>query len=59
MPDWLQLFAENQPVSVVINGVRAMTQGGDAMHWLLLSAAWIVGMLLILVPLAIARYRTL
>jgi ABC transporter DrrB family efflux protein len=28
MPGWLQAFARNQPISVTVNAVRALTQGG-------------------------------
>jgi ABC-2 type transport system ATP-binding protein len=59
MPDWLQTFAGNQPFSVVINAVRAMTQGGDVHHWLSLSIAWIVAMLLLFIPLSVSYYRKL
>jgi ABC transporter DrrB family efflux protein len=57
MPGWLQAFANNQPVSVVVNAVRALTQGGPVFHWFWLSAAWCAGILLVFVPLAVRRYR--
>jgi ABC transporter DrrB family efflux protein len=57
MPGWLQAFANNQPVSVIVNAVRALTQGGPLHHWLWLSAAWFGGLLVVFVPLAVDRYR--
>jgi ABC-2 type transporter len=57
MPGWLQAFAANQPVSVVVNAVRALTQGGPVYHWLWLSAAWFGALLMVFVPLAVSRYR--
>jgi ABC transporter DrrB family efflux protein len=57
MPGWLQAFAANQPVSVVVNAVRALTQGGPVYHWLWLSAAWFGTLLIVFVPLAVSRYR--
>jgi ABC-2 type transport system permease protein len=64
MPDWLRVFAENQPVSVVVNTVRALSfpdapvAGGDSIESLLLrSAAWIVGMLLVFGWLAVRQYK--
>lgn len=57
MPGWLQAFAANQPVSVAVNAVRALTQGGPAYHWLWLSAAWFGALLIVFVPLAVSRYR--
>ena len=57
MPSWLQSFANVQPVSVTINAVRALTAGGNVGHWLWQSLAWILGLLLIIIPLAIRQYR--
>jgi ABC transporter DrrB family efflux protein len=57
MPGWLQAFARNQPVSVTINAVRALTQGGPAGHWAWQSVAWTAGLLIILIPAATALYR--
>ncbi len=57
MPGWLQAFANHQPVSVVVNAVRALAEGGPVFHWLWLSIAWLGGILLVFVPLAVRRYR--
>jgi ABC-2 type transport system permease protein len=57
MPGWLQPFARNQPVSVAITTVRALFEGGPIVHPLWQSAAWFAGILIVCVPLAIARYR--
>jgi ABC transporter DrrB family efflux protein len=57
MPGWLQPFARNQPVSVAVTTVRALFQGGPIFHSLWQSATWLAAILLICVPLAIARYR--
>lgn len=57
MPSWLHGFAEYQPVSVVINAVRAMVQGQPVGDWLWMSLAWVAGILTIFVPLAIRQYR--
>jgi ABC transporter DrrB family efflux protein len=57
MPGWLQGFANNQPVSVFVNTVRALTQGGPVSHWLRLSIGWCAGLLLVFVPLAVRLYR--
>jgi ABC-2 type transport system permease protein/oleandomycin transport system permease protein len=59
MPGWLQVFARHQPVSVVINGARSLMVGGyfhsTADEWYAL--AWIAGLLVVLVPLGVWRYR--
>jgi ABC transporter DrrB family efflux protein len=57
MPGWLQAFARNQPVSVTIGAVRALTQGGPAWHWAWQSLAWTAALLVILVPAAVGLYR--
>jgi ABC-2 type transport system permease protein/oleandomycin transport system permease protein len=57
MPGWLQAFAHVQPISVTINTVRALTQGGAIYHNLWQSVAWIVGLLAVFMPLAVAEYR--
>ena len=57
MPGWMQAFAKAQPVTVLVNTVRALTQGGPVYHWLWQTAAWTVGFLAVFVPLAISRYR--
>jgi len=59
MPGWLQGFATNQPVSVVINATRSLMLGGQ---WQSASAewkalAWCVGLLVVLAPVAVWRYR--
>jgi ABC-2 type transport system permease protein/oleandomycin transport system permease protein len=57
MPGWLQGFARVQPVSVTCNAVRALTQGGPIFHWLWQSLVWTGLILVVFVPLAVARYR--
>jgi ABC-type polysaccharide/polyol phosphate export permease len=57
MPGWLQNFADVQPVSVRINAARGLAEGGEVAHWLWLSLAWIVGILVVTIPLAVYRYR--
>jgi ABC-2 type transport system permease protein/oleandomycin transport system permease protein len=57
MPGWLQTFARHQPVSVVVNAVRALTLGLPAASHVLSAVAWIVGIVAVFAPLAVARYR--
>jgi ABC transporter DrrB family efflux protein len=56
MPSWLQGFAKYQPVSVTASAVRALCIGGPTTSWLLQSLAWILGILVVFVPLAVWRY---
>jgi ABC-2 type transport system permease protein/oleandomycin transport system permease protein len=59
MPGWLQAFARYQPVSVVINGARSLMVGGyyHSPKYVWWSLAWIAGMLIVLVPLGVWKYR--
>jgi ABC transporter DrrB family efflux protein len=57
MPGWLQVFANNQPVSKVINAVRALVLGGPTSAPVLHAVLWIAGMVAFFVPLAVLRYR--
>jgi ABC-2 type transport system permease protein/oleandomycin transport system permease protein len=58
MPGWLQPFARHQPVSVLIDAARAAMVGGPTTKYVLQSLAWSVGLLIVLVPLAVRRYRS-
>ena len=58
MPSWLQGFATYQPVSVTVSACRALMIGGPTASWVVQSVAWTIGFLVILIPLAVHRYRT-
>jgi ABC transporter DrrB family efflux protein len=59
MPGWLQAFAQHQPVSVVVEGARSLMVGGFYHSSSLVgySLLWIFGLLIVLVPLGVWRYR--
>ncbi len=65
MPTWMQGFAENQPLTVMVNAVRTLTQGAPAeallghpaSYFVVRSLLWSVGLVAVFAPLAIARYR--
>jgi ABC transporter DrrB family efflux protein len=64
MPDWLQLFAEHQPVTILTNTVRKLTfpdvpvAGGASLESLLLqSALWIVGLIAVFGWLSVRQYK--
>jgi ABC-2 type transport system permease protein len=59
MPGWLQAFAKNQPVTQVVNAARSLMVGGVThnTHAVLLSLAWTVGLLIVLMPIAVRKYR--
>jgi ABC-2 type transport system permease protein/oleandomycin transport system permease protein len=57
MPDWLQAFAEVNPVTVTVNAVRELWLGMPSGNDILWSVLWSVGLIAIFAPLATLRYR--
>jgi ABC transporter DrrB family efflux protein len=60
MPSWLQVFANNQPVTLVINAMRAMALGGPNFPLfpaLWQSLLWLAGVMIVFTPLAVRSYR--
>jgi ABC transporter DrrB family efflux protein len=57
MPGWLQAFANNQPVTYVIDTMRALALGGPIEANLLKSLAWLVGIFIVFAPLAVRAYK--
>jgi ABC transporter DrrB family efflux protein len=57
MPGWLQAFANNQPVTYVINTLRALALGGPVEADLWKSIAWLVGIFAVFAPLAVRAYK--
>jgi ABC-2 type transport system permease protein/oleandomycin transport system permease protein len=58
MPDWLQVFANNNPITHVAETSRWLATGvGDASNHLVWSLVWIIGLLAVFVPLSVNRYR--
>jgi ABC-2 type transport system permease protein/oleandomycin transport system permease protein len=58
MPGWLQVFANNQPVSQIVNAVRALMLGGPTSAPVLHAVLWVVGLVAMFVPMAVLRYRS-
>jgi ABC transporter DrrB family efflux protein len=57
MPGWLQAFANNQPVTYVINTMRALALGGPIEANLLKSIASLLAIFVVFVPLAVRAYK--
>src|ERR1700685_2327936 len=57
MPGWLRAFANNQPVTYIINTMRALALGGPIEANLWKSLAWLAGIFLVFSPLAGRAYR--
>ena len=57
MPGWLQAFAVNQPITHVINAMRALALGQPLRDDLWLSAVWLGGIFAVFGPLAVWVYK--
>ena len=65
MPTWMQSFAENQPVTVMVNAVRTLVQGppAEAMvghpaaYFVVRALIWSLALIAVFAPLAVAKYR--
>jgi ABC transporter DrrB family efflux protein len=57
MPGWLQVFANNQPITKVVDSARAFMSGGPTYTYTWEALAWCLGLLVVFIPLAVLRYR--
>jgi ABC-type multidrug transport system permease subunit len=58
MPGAVQWFADVNPVTLAVDAVRELTIGrGDATSPALQTLAWMAGLLLVFVPLAVRAFR--
>ena len=57
MPQWMRVFAENQPMTMVVNAVRDLTLGTNLYTAELPSVLWSVGILLVSFPLGVWLYN--
>jgi ABC-2 type transport system permease protein len=65
MPGWLQVFANHQPLTYMVDAVRALTQGPHATallghpasYFVTRALLWALAIIAVCVPLAVAKYR--
>lgn len=57
MPGWLQVFARNQPVSMIANAARQLALGVDEHGAIWKILVWCAAILITFVPLAIWQYK--
>jgi ABC transporter DrrB family efflux protein len=57
MPDWLQAFAEHNPVSVTVDTLRALFNGTDLGTAGWQSLGWALGVIAVFLPLSVLRFR--
>jgi ABC-2 type transport system permease protein len=65
MPSWLQVFANHQPLTYMVDSVRALTLGPHAhallghpsSYFVTRAMMWALAIIAVTVPLAVAKYR--
>jgi len=57
MPAGLKAFAENQPITQVVNAIRALMNGLPVGNTVWLSVVWCIGILVVAIPLASYLFR--
>jgi len=65
MPSWLQVFAEHQPLTYMVDAVRALTLGPEAQallghpssYYVTRSLVWAVAIVGMSLPIAVWKYR--
>jgi ABC transporter DrrB family efflux protein len=57
MPSWLRVFAENQPITKLVDAVRAWALGQPVGSTAWIALAWCLGILAVAMPLAVRFYR--
>jgi ABC transporter DrrB family efflux protein len=65
MPGWLQTFAAHQPLTYMVNAVRALTLGPDAQallghpagYFVTRALIWTAAIIAVALPVAVAKYR--
>ena len=64
MPGWMQPFAANQPISVIVNAVRSLMSGGaeavgighSTTYWVIASLIWCAAITVVFGTLATTRF---
>jgi ABC-2 type transport system permease protein len=57
MPGPVRAFAENQPVTAIVNTIRALFERQPVGHAIWIALAWCLGILVVAYALAMAAYR--
>ncbi|HEX6418088.1 MAG TPA: ABC transporter permease [Acidimicrobiales bacterium] len=57
MPGWLQVVADHQPVTAMVDAVRGLCLGDATAGQLTAALTWSVALIVVFAPLAVARFR--
>jgi ABC-2 type transport system permease protein/oleandomycin transport system permease protein len=56
MPDWLHVFADHQPVSLIMDAVRGLLLNQPDASTIWLAFVWCIGLLIVFIPLSVWAY---
>ncbi|WP_250031162.1 ABC transporter permease [Paractinoplanes maris] len=56
LPGWLQAFVHVNPITPLVSTIRGLLLGGPVAHNLTITLAWMAGLLIVFVPLALRAY---
>ena len=57
MPDWLQAFANANPITTVVDAIRALWLGAPAGTDVWVAVLWSLGLIVVFATLSVSRYR--
>jgi ABC-2 type transport system permease protein/oleandomycin transport system permease protein len=57
MPGWMQAFANNQPITQIVDAMRALALGQPVGNHVWLGIVWMIGVMAVFIPLAVRSYR--
>ncbi|MEV6635709.1 ABC transporter permease [Actinoplanes sp. NPDC051470] len=57
LPGWLQAFVQVNPITPLVSAIRGLLVGGPVASHLLVTLAWMAGLLIVFVPLALRAYN--
>jgi ABC transporter DrrB family efflux protein len=57
MPGWLQAFANNQPITQMVDAMRALALGSPVGDHVWVGLLWMLGVVAVFGPLAVRAYR--
>ncbi|MEV6345430.1 ABC transporter permease [Actinoplanes sp. NPDC051851] len=57
LPGWLQGFVHVNPITSIVAAERGLLIGGPVAHHLMITLAWMAGLLVVFVPLALRAYN--
>lgn len=57
MPGWMQAFANNQPITQIVDAMRALALGTSTGNHVWVGILWMLGLMGLFIPLAVRAYR--